>query len=382
MVFVLKPVLITVDIVLKFFPPESFYDLTAMSEKNLAYTDEELSHRFLILYEAAGLGGDFATYLIRTLLSEGCIKYEFVEKTNEGLKSRRIEKKGPTGLIMTTTAVWLHPENETRLFSVTVNDTKDQTEKIFFSLANNSDKEIDLSAWQSLQIWLSYSETRVIIPYLMTLAKLMRPVDVRLRRDFKALKSLIQAHAILHQVNRQKDDNGNIIATLDDYEAVHSLVADLIANAVNASVPATVAETVEKVEEIVSIEEFATVLNVAEKLNIDRRSAARRIKTAIRRGYLKNIEDKKGKPLKIVLDDPLPSKSDICPPVQAVQATVQGKIEENQIDTQGVDRWTGGLEGKEKGSVNLDNTTALSEEEFAVMEREAIISADSTSTSI
>jgi len=366
------------DTVLKFFPHESYYDLTAMSEKNLAYTEEELSHRFLILYEAAGLSGDFATYLIRTLLSEGCIKYEFVEKTNEGLKSRRIEKKGPTGLIMTTTAVWLHPENETRLFAVTVNDTKAQTEKIFFSLANNSNKEIDLSTWQSLQIWLSQSEKRVTIPYLTILAELMRPVDVRLRRDFKALISLLKAHAILHQVNRKKDDDGNIIATLDDYEVVYSLVADLIANAVNASVPTTVIETVEKVEEIVSVEEFATVLKVAEKLDIDRRSAARRIKTAVRRGYLKNIEDKKGKPYKIVLDDPLPSKSDVCPPVQAVQAAVQGKVEENQVDTQGVDGWTGGLEGKEKGNINFDDTTSLSEAEFAARERQAIIFADST----
>ena len=80
-------------------------------------------HRIIVLYEAAGLTGDFGTYLVRSLLSEGRICYETVEKTKDGLKARRIEREGPTGLITTTTAVGLHPENETRLLSVNVTDT-------------------------------------------------------------------------------------------------------------------------------------------------------------------------------------------------------------------------------------------------------------------
>jgi hypothetical protein len=72
-----------------------------------------LQHRFLVLYEAAGLKSDFASYLIRSLLSEGRVRYSTVEKTPNGLEPRLIEREGPTGLIVTTTAVALHPENET-----------------------------------------------------------------------------------------------------------------------------------------------------------------------------------------------------------------------------------------------------------------------------
>ena len=68
-----------------------------------------------MLYEAAGLGSDFASYLVRSLLSEGRLSYETVEKTADGLRARLIERQGPTGLLVTTTAVKLHPENETRL---------------------------------------------------------------------------------------------------------------------------------------------------------------------------------------------------------------------------------------------------------------------------
>ena len=118
-----------VEQVLHFFPSEAVYCLTAMSERALAYTEGDLRNRFLVIYEAAGLSGEFASYLIRSLLSEGRLVYEVVEKTPQGLRPRRIEKEGPTGLLVTTTAVRLHPENETRLLSLQVTDTQEQTRR-------------------------------------------------------------------------------------------------------------------------------------------------------------------------------------------------------------------------------------------------------------
>ena len=70
-----------VETVLKLFPPEAFYALTAMTDRALAYSNEPLKHRHLVIYEAAGMAGEFATYLIRSLLSEGRLRYETVEKT-------------------------------------------------------------------------------------------------------------------------------------------------------------------------------------------------------------------------------------------------------------------------------------------------------------
>lgn len=75
-----------VDRVLDFFPSSAFHKLTGMSERALAYSEEPLAHRFLVLYEAAGLGGKFASYLVRSLLSEGRVRYETVEKTKDGLR--------------------------------------------------------------------------------------------------------------------------------------------------------------------------------------------------------------------------------------------------------------------------------------------------------
>ena len=128
----------TIERVLDFFPEEAYYLLTAMSERALAYGTEPLSHRFLVLFEAAGLESDFASYLVRSLLSEGCVRYETVEKGKDGeLKARLVEREGPTGLIVSTTSVALHPENETRLLSLAATDTADQTKLVLSRLADD-----------------------------------------------------------------------------------------------------------------------------------------------------------------------------------------------------------------------------------------------------
>jgi hypothetical protein len=57
-----------------------------MSERTLAYSEEPIKHRFLVIYEAEGMSGDFATYLIRSLLSDGRVRYETVKKSAVGSK--------------------------------------------------------------------------------------------------------------------------------------------------------------------------------------------------------------------------------------------------------------------------------------------------------
>jgi hypothetical protein len=124
-----------VKTVLTAFPESAFYALSSMSERALAYSKEPLRHRMLVIYEASGLSSDFGTYLMRTLLSEGHIRYETVEKTKDGLVPRLIERDGPTGLILTTTWTNLHPENETRMLSLTIRDDPTQTKAIMHALA-------------------------------------------------------------------------------------------------------------------------------------------------------------------------------------------------------------------------------------------------------
>lgn len=326
--------------VLGFFPENAYYALTAMSEHALAYSDEPLIHRFLVIYEAAGMNSDFQTYLLRSLLSEGRVRYETVEKTSEGMKPRLIEREGPTGLLVTTTAVKLHPENETRMLSLTVTDTREQTRNIMAALADEEGNEPPaLRPWHALQGWLGSpeAERRVTVPYATDLAGLIPPVAIRLRRDFGALLNLIRAHAVLHQVTRERDGEGRIVAALDDYASVRNLVADLISEGIEATVPVTVRETVEALKRLNAghkeLFESVTIAELALELGLDKSAAWRRVRAAIDRGYVNNLEDRKGRPARLVPGDDLPDEIEMLPaPARLQGCTVAAISEEVETD--------------------------------------------------
>lgn len=323
--------------VLSLFPPDAVHVLTAMSEHSLAYGDEPLAHRMLVIYEAAMLGGGggavdyskahFMDYLLRSLLSEGRIRYETVEKNEQGqLVTRLIEREGPTGLLTTTTATSLHPENETRLLSLTVDDSKQQTAAVMLIQAGAANGEqpatIDVEPWHELQTWLQAQAPQAItIPYSKKLAELIPPLAVRLRRDFPMLLTLIQTHALLHQVHRERDSGGRIVAALDDYEVVRPLVNDMMADGVSATVSATVRATVRATAEVLAGKDPDATVNVqqvAAKLDLDKSAAYRRVQICIREGYLVNLEDRRGRPARLTLGAPLPDDEVLLPTVEDV----------------------------------------------------------------
>ena len=310
--------------VLRFFPEAAYHALTAMSERTLAYSEEPIKHRFLVFFEADGMASDFATYLMRSLLSEGRVRYETVESTKDGLRPRLIEREGPTGLIVTTTAVKLHPENEPRLLSLTVADTREQTRQVLAAIARENPRSTDIGPWHALQEWLAspQAERRVTIPYAATLAELVPPVAVRLRRDFGAVLALIRAHTILHQATRKRDEQGRLVSTLDDYEAVRELVEDLVSEGIDATISKTIKETVTVVSRLHEDAdgEPVSLTAVATELGLDKSAASRRVRRATEQGHLRNLEDRRGKPARLVPGDPLPNDLRVPPTAEDLQA--------------------------------------------------------------
>jgi hypothetical protein len=343
--------------VLLFFPPTAFYSLSGMSERFLVYDPEPLKHRMVIIAEASALEDGFGVYLVRTLLSEGRLIYGTVDKDENGqIRGRRVEKEGPTGVILTTTLVRLHPENETRLFSIPVDDTPAQTKRVLDSIACRGGHEIDLSEWHALQSWLETGERRVEIPFSRALAKLIEGSAVRLRRDFEALLSLIRAHALLHRATRERDAEDRIVATIEDYGVVRELVADLMGEAVQAAVSKTVRETVNSVESLLNGGAHeVSVAALAKRLGIDKAAASRRYRAA--GDYLVNLEDKRGRPARIVLGEPLPEERELLPTLEALEevltcCTVEARGTETPLPP------SGDHEGGEGGdSIPPDNAS-------------------------
>jgi hypothetical protein len=282
----------TVQQALRFLPQEACFTLTSASEKALIYTQEDLHHRMLVLYEADAIAkGGGAAYLLRTLLSEGEIRHETVERAGKGFATKKITKSGPTGLIVTTTATGLDAELETRMLSLAVVDTPEQTMAVFRSLARNDNSSdavaLDYERWHRLQRWLAAGQRNVIIPFAEQLADRVLALAVRQRRDFGAMLTLIRAHALLHRASRDRTEAGAIIAAAEDYAVVRELVADLFSEGIEATVSATVRETVDAVAALKKDE--ISLGELAGKLALDKSVTSRRLRQATEFGYLVNL---------------------------------------------------------------------------------------------
>ena len=318
----------TVETVLKTMPESAYLDFTSMSEHALVYDERPIKHRMIVLYEASGLGPDregqpnTLAACMRTLLSEGRIKYTTVERADDGLQARHIEREGPTGLITTTTWAGLHPENETRVLALDVTDTTQQTREILKALGkrykDGGAPQIDLGTWHALQHWLELAGTReVMIPYADKLGELVSDRAVRMRRDMSKILTLISAHAVLHQEQRERDGDGRIVATLADYAAVYDLVHDSISEGLEVSVSATVRETVGAVRQLIaaatSEDPGVTNTAVAKVLKLDASAAYRRVGVAMRLGYLVNAEERRRRPARLMLGEALPEDEEALP---------------------------------------------------------------------
>jgi hypothetical protein len=201
------------------------------------------------------------------------------------------------------------------MLSLTITDTPDQTAAVFRALAQEGSRgEVDLTRWHALQTWLAGAPSDVVIPFAARLAELLPPVAIRLRRDFKTILMLIRAHALLHQTSRQKDENNRVIAAIEDYAAVRELVADLVAEGVEVTVKPAVREVVEAVARLVmgGCQEVRQV-NLMTELRLDKAPISRRVASALNAGYLRNLEDRKGRPARLVLGEPLPVDLEILP---------------------------------------------------------------------
>jgi len=162
---------------------------------------------------------------------------------------------------------------------------------------------------------------RIIIPYAQTLAHLIPPAAVRLRRDFTAILHLVKAHTILHQATRDRH-NTALVATWEDYAAVRELTADLVAEQVGAAVSTAVREAVAAVRTLSTAATPVSMAELARHFQVDRTTAKRRVDRALEGGFLRNEETLRGKAAKLVLGEPIPEQRAIMPTVAALQAAV------------------------------------------------------------
>jgi predicted RNA-binding Zn-ribbon protein involved in translation (DUF1610 family) len=302
--------------------PAATYAIGTMSERALVYTDAEFEHRHLLISEAAAIHREgVGALIVRSVIWGNQLEYEITEQDADGSwRTRRICKPGPTGLI-TTSVKGIESELETRILTLTVPDDEQTTRDILRTrgerAAGSRPEEPDLRSWHEAQRWLAEEGTHeVAIPFATTLATLFPAKLVRARRDFEQLITLIEACAILHQQQRERDEQGRIIATETDYRIIYDLAGSVFGAAAAEGVTPAVRETIVTVAALTNGDEGTTVSAhaVATALKLGRPAVSRRLTLALKGGFLVNEEPVKGKPHKLRVGDPLPEEATLPSP--------------------------------------------------------------------
>lgn len=187
---------------------------------------------------------------------------------------------------------------------------------------NGAVQRVEYERWHALYCWLAAGCRTVEVPFAPTLADAIpeAALATHMRRAFPLVLACTSAIALLHRANRE-ERGGRIVAAVDDYATVRKLADDLLAASAEQAVPDTVRETVEAVETLSKRAHFdeprrlsaraeparaPSVTAVARKLGLDKSTASRRVEVAEHLGYLRNGEERDGKPARLFVAAPLP----------------------------------------------------------------------------
>ena len=339
--------------VLKFMPPESVISFTSLSERALIYNSDDFQHKILSMGEAAGAQEQtLQDYLLRELMSEGRLEYHTVQKVGDRMETITIVKDGPVAFLVTTTKNKLHPENETRMLSLEVDDSETQTRAVMAKVAEveglgATTDVVDFGPWHDFQRWLASGTVDVVLPFAPALADAIPARAVRLRRDLGQVLRAIKGHALLHRQHRELDERGRIVADLDnDYAAVRDLMHGLLQETSDVKIKETTLETIAAVTEAtfgMGSEEGATCQAVAKILRLDKTAALRRLKVAHGDGFVVNLETRRGMPGKYRATDQSVESETMLPTLEAltssylshseIPATLQPQPKDSSIQT-------------------------------------------------
>jgi hypothetical protein len=292
-------------------------------------TVRSLTPSFSSLKRTSCRGDENSTFpmLVRSLISEGRIVHQTTIEDSDSPTGRRVERivrEGPITLVVTTTGE-LHAENETRMLSWHVSESRDQTSAVMASLAVQAAGTVasttDLAAWHDFQRWLALGPDDAVVPFAEQIATAIDPLMVRFRRDVGSLFAFIKASALLHQAQRQKDERGRVVATGADYALAYPIFCHVMAQSSGKSVTDNVREVVKLIAEragsvaarqshgrfqrTAAVGHGSEVGISAEQIGtatgIGKSAAYRAVLSALDLGFLVNNETRRGKPFRLEL---------------------------------------------------------------------------------
>lgn len=232
--------------VLSTVPEEDVLEYSSLSSRAFDYRPEnELVGKVISIAEYEGTVD--IEYTIRTAQSEGKITrgYTVRDETTGELKNAESTVECRSVFIITTTKSSIHNENNTRVFSLYVNESVSQTQKVCNFIRHTQSRE-----WKFAE-----KDRQHLIDVMKTAQRLLNPIEViipyanllefpenttRNRRDLSRFLSFIQVIAYLrqHQKETKNDELGTYLeADIKDYELAYNYLLPILRNTLDEISP-------------------------------------------------------------------------------------------------------------------------------------------------
>lgn len=212
------------DAVAGLMPEEQVVPLARLTAQSLYYMGADaLRNKVVLVDEYEGTGD--ADHPLRVLQSRGELR---LATTVKG-KSESFVVNGPVAVMSGTTATNVDVQNSSRCLTVSLDDGPAQTRRVQAAQAEAWAGErrarADLDIWRDAQRVLK--PVTIAIPFATRLSFPSRTATDR--RLSAQVLGLVAAHALLHQRRRDRDREGRVVATVEDYKIVYELLKPVVA---------------------------------------------------------------------------------------------------------------------------------------------------------
>jgi len=237
------------EAVLSFFPPEEKVKYSAMTGQSLYYLGEKnLKHKILAIVEEEG--AEKASYALKLLQSEGELT---IASTGKDAHTGRMvtqdyHVEGPVSIMLTTTSIDIDEELTNRCLVLTVDESREQTERIH-------ERQRQARTLEGLRLRKTRKKTLTL---LQNAQRLLRPLEIvnpyadeltftaertRTRRDHEKYLTLIEAVTLLHQLQRPIEDDAlagpHLKTTLEDIALANRLAPEVLGRSLDELPPQT-----------------------------------------------------------------------------------------------------------------------------------------------
>lgn len=236
------------DATLAFVPLDARIKYSAMTGQSLFYMGGvDLRHKILAIVEEEG--AEKASYALKLLQSEQELRIASTGKNPHTgrMETQEYHVQGPTMIFLTTTSHALDEELQNRCLVLTVDESREQTERIHAlqraarseaGLARKAQRDALLALHRAAQSLLK--PLPVFNPYAEKLRFLSH--QLRTRRDHEKYLLLIDALAVLFQHQRERkmiEGREHVVAALDDIARAGELAHDVLGRGLDDMPPQT-----------------------------------------------------------------------------------------------------------------------------------------------